>query len=82
VSLAQARKARDDARSLLAQGIDPNQAKQEAKAMRGASFEEVARDFNQNKVEGWSKRHADEWLSGMQAYCSHRWGANPFHPSH
>jgi integrase len=81
VSLAEARKARDDARSLLAQGIDPSQAKQEARATAKAkerdTFEEVARDFHQNKAEGWSKRHADKWLSGMQTYLFPSLGGKP-----
>ncbi|MEN9842815.1 MAG: hypothetical protein RLZZ612_644 [Pseudomonadota bacterium] len=81
VSLAQARKARDDARSLLAQGIDPSQAKQEAKAQAKAkerdTFEEVARDFHQNKAEGWSKSHAEKWLSQMQKYIFPAFGSKP-----
>ena len=72
VTLAQARKATEKARGLLAQDIDPSQAKQEAKAhakaMERNTFEEVAREFHQTKSDGWSKRHADKWLSGMQAY--------------
>jgi integrase len=81
VSLAQARKAKDKARSLLAQGIDPSQAKQEAKAtakaMKGSTFEEVARDFHQTKAEGWSKSHADKWLSGMKSYLFPSLGKKP-----
>ena len=46
VSLASARKRRDDARTLLAEGIDPSQAKQEGKYARTAAaaqtFEVVA----------------------------------------
>lgn len=49
VSLAQARQARDNARSLLAQGIDPSQHKQAVKAARqeaaANSFEVVALEW-------------------------------------
>ncbi|SEQ75241.1 Arm DNA-binding domain-containing protein [Giesbergeria anulus] len=46
VSLAQARKARDDAKAQLAQGVDPSTAKREAKATSASAaqntFEAVA----------------------------------------
>jgi hypothetical protein len=49
VSLVQARKGRDKAKELLAQGIDPSaakrQAKQDAAVMAANTFEVVARDW-------------------------------------
>lgn len=71
VTLAQARKARDEAKALLAQGIDPNAAKREAKAAKAAeaenTFEAVARNWlektaanraeiTQEKVSAWLKK--------------------------
>lgn len=53
VSLAQARESRDEARKLLAQGVDPCAARLQAKADRllatATSFEAVARE--------WHKQH-------------------------
>jgi hypothetical protein len=49
VSLAQARKARDGAKALLADGDDPNEAKQENKRIRieakGQTFEKLGAEF-------------------------------------
>ncbi len=53
VSLKQARERRDDARKLLAEGIDPAE-RREAEAQAAAdSFEAVARE--------WFARHAPQW---------------------
>jgi integrase len=72
VSLAQARKARDKARELLAQDppVDPGAVKREAKAARAVAaantFEAVAREFHANMVEGWSAVHARRWVRDME----------------
>ncbi|MBB3994745.1 integrase [Sulfitobacter undariae] len=64
-SLAQARKARDAAKALLAQGIDPNEAKQEDKrileAAKGETFIKLGQAFlaKQHK-EGKSKATLDK----------------------
>jgi integrase len=59
-SLAQARKARDAAKALLAQGIDPNEAKQEEKRIRdaakGETFKKLGEAFlTKQRIEGKSK---------------------------
>jgi integrase len=58
VSLAQARASRDEARKLIAQGIDPSEARQEAKAAKliasASSFEAVAREWHQNCAASWA----------------------------
>lgn len=71
VSLKQARKRRDDARELLAEGIDPGQAKKEAKIQKELAaknnFEAVTRDWlaktaanrgavTQLKIQNWMER--------------------------
>jgi len=72
VSLAQARKARDKAKELLAQDppIDPSAAKQEAKRERkmaaANTFEAVAREFHASKLGGWSEGHAKLWLRRLE----------------
>lgn len=56
VSLAEARRARDDARVLVKQGTDPNQAKRQAKREGGdlPSFEFVAREWHSKQSVKWS----------------------------
>jgi len=64
-SLAQARKARDSAKALLAQGIDPNEAKQEDKrimeAAKGETFIKLGQAFlAKQRKEGESKATLDK----------------------
>lgn len=72
VTLAQARKKRDTARELIAQGVDPSTAKQDAaqaKRLAAAStYETVAREFHAVKAEGWSESHAIKWLRLNELY--------------
>jgi integrase len=72
VSLAQARKGRDAAKELIAQGIDPSTAKQEAahekKLAAANTYETVAREFHQVKADGWSEAHATKWLRLNELY--------------
>ena len=81
VSLAQARKARDRARELLAQGIDPSTAKQEAKHAEklaaANTYEAIAREFHQVKAEGWSEAHAGKWLRMNELYLFPEIGSKP-----
>lgn len=61
VTLAQARKRRDDARALLAEGVDPSDAKRADKASREAeaanTVEALAQAYLAHKKEGWSDTH-------------------------
>lgn len=70
VGLAAARKHRDKARELLAEGADPGQAKHEEKiAVRVAAattFEAVAREFHTQQTGAWSDMHAAFWLRRME----------------
>ncbi|WHZ12093.1 MAG: Integrase [Burkholderiaceae bacterium] len=70
VSLAKARKARDKARELLAEGLDPGVTKAAEKvAARVASantFEAVAREFHATKASGWSPEYAARWIERME----------------
>lgn len=71
VSLAQARRARDEAREKLRAGIDPVQAKQDAKlAARVAiasNFEAVARAWHQHWKGPKTERHSDYVLRRLEA---------------
>lgn len=69
VTLAKARKARDKARELLADGVDPGDVKRADKAARKVadanSFEKVAREYHALKAPGWSPKYAAKWLGLM-----------------
>lgn len=62
IGLADARERRDEARKLLAKGIDPGAARKEAKAAHEAkmvnTFEAVARDWLAKQRPTWSESHA------------------------
>lgn len=65
VSLAQARKLKDEARALIAQEIDPSEAKQEAKRakleVQGNTFQKVGEAFfEKQRKEGKSKATLDK----------------------
>ena len=77
VSLKDARQRRDDARKLLADGIDPGEnrkAVKSAKAERAAnSFEVVAREWFAKKLPGWVKSNADKILQRLEKDAFQRW---------
>ncbi|MBI3229157.1 MAG: integrase arm-type DNA-binding domain-containing protein, partial [Burkholderiales bacterium] len=70
VSLKDARERRDDARKMLANGIDPSEnrkAQKTAKVERAAnSFEIVAREWFAKQVPTWSAIHADRVIARLQ----------------
>jgi integrase len=70
VSLAQARKLRDQARELLAAGVDPAETKRENKLKATTAstntFEATAREFHANQASGWSLLYALRWIERME----------------
>ncbi len=79
-----ARKKRDDARELLAKGIDPGQkrkaddaAKKARKRMEADTFEVVARDWHAKQVQTWSVTHGVKVLACMEQYLFPAFGAAP-----
>lgn len=70
VSLAQASERREEARKLIAQGIDPGAAKQAVKAAReGAaanSFEVIAREWHEKHRHKWTEGHATRILERLE----------------
>lgn len=60
ITLAQARKCRDEARQLLAAGIDPAQAKKQAQAAdqarRANTFEKLAMEWHERQAEHLAER--------------------------
>lgn len=81
VTLAQARQARDDARRLLAQGVDPMEerklAKVAAKAAADDSFESIARQWWVHWSGPRSPRHADYVIRRLEADVFPALGARP-----
>lgn len=70
VSLAEARGKRDEARSMLAKGINPSEARKTEKiALQFAhenNFESVAREWHSSKSSTWSQGYAKEVLSCLE----------------
>lgn len=78
ISLGDARERRNEARKLMANGIDPgtvisNKAKkvmaeaEKAEVLKQAeitanTFEKVARDWHESKISTWSETHADRLI--------------------
>ena len=70
VTLAQARKKRDEAKALLAAGTDPSAAKRIEKAAAvvaaGNTFEAVAREFHATARAGWAVTYATRWIQRLE----------------
>lgn len=81
VTLAQARRARDEARDLLKAGTDPVQEKKDAKLARrlavGTTFEAVSRQWFEHWKGPKSPRHADYVLRRLEADVFPALGAKP-----
>lgn len=70
VSLAKARQRRDEARTLLADGIDPSEYKKEMKRVvrevTENSFEVVAREWHVKFRETWTEEHGGKILARLE----------------
>lgn len=81
ISLAKARVKRDEARGLLARGVDPaehaNQAKIEALNTQANTFETVALEWHASSSRRWSAGHANTVLRRMQTYLFPAFGSRP-----
>ena len=71
VILAEARKKREEAKKLIAQGIDPVQYKRDAKALQKGeaanSFETVAREWFANIKHTWSETHSSKTIRQLES---------------
>jgi integrase len=69
VSLKMARDRRDEAKSLLAQGIDPGERKKELKMLSAAhaenTFEAVAKEWHAKTKDMWKKKRAEVVLARL-----------------
>ncbi len=74
VSLAEARKKAIEARSAVNKGIDPIQAKKQAKTQKTASnaptFEHFSLEYIGTMRPKWrNEKHADQWVSTVKTYA-------------
>lgn len=81
VGLAKARERRDEARKLLADGIDPSQHRKAAKAAgserAGNSFEVVAREWYAKMSPTWNAAHGDRIIRRLERDVFPWIGARP-----
>jgi len=81
ITLADARQRREDARKLLANGVDPGEIKKAQKAATVAtaesSFEVVAREWHRKFSGSWSPSHAETTLRRIELDAFPILGAKP-----
>jgi integrase len=81
ITLADARRRRDEARKILANGADPGTVKQtqkrQAKIAAANSFELIAREFHKLKAPIWSKSHTIDWIKTMERDIFPKFGPSP-----
>ena len=85
VGLKDARERREEAKKLLAKGVDPSQQKQEAKAAaiaieqeQATTFEMVAREWFSKKKNTWVPAHQRKILSRLENQLFPYIGSRPF----
>jgi integrase len=70
VTVAGARKSRDEAKVLLGEGIDPGEHRKATKSIRSDraanSFEVVAREWFSKHLKTWAKSHSDKIIQRME----------------
>lgn len=80
-TLKDAREAREEAKRLLAQGIDPSTHRQQSKAMSrelaSNSFEVIAREWLTKRTPIWSPGNAERVKRSMEADLFPRLGSRP-----
>lgn len=71
ISLTEARQKRDDAKKLIASGINPSNARREEKLARqgliGNTFELIAREWYEKRVDRWSESYGEEMMATFEA---------------
>lgn len=71
VSLSEAREKREKARKLLAENIDPSEAKKENKRQNilknENTFEAIAREWHENQKPSWTPKHAHNVMKRLGA---------------
>jgi integrase len=81
VSLMEARERRTQARKALAAGKDPGEVKKEAKRLtiqkQLNTFEAVAREWHQNRLDKWTPQHARKIVKRLETHVFNRIGPRP-----
>jgi integrase len=81
ISLSDARQRRDDARKLLAKGVDPGEVKKAQKAAMVAetenSFEVVAREWHAMQKGVWTAGHAERTMQRLERDIFRYIGSRP-----
>lgn len=77
VSLKDAREQRDDAKRLIARGIDPSAQRQATKAEKADTFEAVAREWFAKMAPTWAAGHAEKVMRRMELYLFPWIGSRP-----
>ncbi|MET4892768.1 tyrosine-type recombinase/integrase [Morganella morganii] len=67
VSLAEARVKRDDAKKLIAQGVDPKAERKDHQAKKVFSFKQVARNWHSSNKR-WSDDHSERVIRSLEQY--------------
>lgn len=80
IGLAEARQKATEARSSLANGIDPLGAKRAAAQQQRFPFRVAAEQFVESHRAGWKNvKHAAQWVSTLEAYAHPVIGDVPLH---
>lgn len=70
VSIKQARKERDNAKELIAQGIDPSAKKQhdkqQSQQQQANTFQVIATRWHQSKADSWTQQHAKRIMQSLE----------------
>ncbi|PIZ31902.1 MAG: integrase [Alphaproteobacteria bacterium CG_4_10_14_0_8_um_filter_53_9] len=79
ISLSQARERREEARKLVANGVDPAEIKKAEKVSRagGDSFEVVAREWHAKHLHTWTPKHGEAILKRLSQNIFPWLGAEP-----
>lgn len=80
ISLADARQRREDARKLIANGIDPSavkKAQKQAETSETETFEVIARGWHAKFIPRWAPAHSSKILSALQRDVFPWIGARP-----
>jgi hypothetical protein len=80
ISLAEARQKRDQAKALLANGIDPSDTRKARKAApteETETFEVIAREWHAKFSPSWASSHAGKIIRRLELYIFPWLGARP-----
>ncbi len=75
--LKKARERRDDARRLIADGIDPSAERAARRQQRAHTFDAIAREWYATKAPTWAPSNAEAVLNRMERWCLPVLGRRP-----